>query len=96
MCEHLAVLDQALADAGFTDTFRGVAWSMNCREWAYYPCVLDRSAIRRRFALAECVKDHDHRGTHDGQEAGFVCELHHDGIMGYYPGAVPGARQFSP
>jgi hypothetical protein len=96
MCEHLEALDQALADAGFTKTFRGAAWSMNCREWVYYSCVLDQKVIRQKFALPECVKDHAHRGTHDGQEAGFVCELHHDAVMGYYPGVVPGAQQFSP
>lgn len=96
ICEHLAPLDDALAAAGFKETFRGQAWSDNCREWVYYDCVLDTAAIRRMFALADCVKDHTHRGTHDGQEAGLVCEIHRDGVMGLHPDAVPTARWFRP
>jgi hypothetical protein len=37
-----------------------------------------------------------HRGTHDGQEAGFVRRVHHDGIMGYPPDVVAGAAVFIP
>jgi hypothetical protein len=94
-CEHLIELDRALAEAGFKETFRGAAWSANCREWVYYDCVLDRDAIRRRYELAACVQDHEHRGTHDGQEAGFVCTVHHDGVMGLHPSAAS-ARKFTP
>jgi hypothetical protein len=82
LCEHLRALDEAIALAGIGESFRGEAWSKACREWVYYECVLDREAIRRRFSLAPCVVDHDHYGTHDGQEEGLVCAEHRDGIMG--------------
>lgn len=94
-CEHLIELERALAAAGFHETFRGAAWSANCREWVYFDCVLDRDAIRRRYELAACVEDHEHRGTHDGQEAGFVCTVDHDGVMGLHPSAT-GAERFAP
>lgn len=95
-CEHLIELERAIAAGGFKETFRGAAWSRNCREWVYFDCVLPIDAIRKAFALADCVKDHEHRGTHDGQEAGFICEIHHDGVMGHHPGARPDARRFAP
>lgn len=85
VCEHLRPLEKSLIDSGVKETYRGQAWSRNCREWVYFRCVLDRVALRNRFAFAECVKDHEHRGTHDGQEAGFVCSQCHDGVMGGHP-----------
>lgn len=85
VCEHLIALESALLAAGVPETFRGAAWSRNCREWVYFECVLDRPALRTRFALPVCVIDHEHLGTHDGREAGFVCEQCHDGIMGRHP-----------
>ena len=84
VCEHLAELERALIDADVKITFRGQAWSSRCREWVYFACWLDRPAIRARLALAECVKDHEHLGTHDGQEAGFVCTLCDDAVMGVH------------
>jgi len=84
-CEHLAALEAALLRAGVPESFRGQAWSQNCREWVYFACVLDRAALRVRFRLPPCVEDHEHRGTHDGSEAGFVCTLCHDGVMGLHP-----------
>ena len=84
MCEHLAPLEKELQEAGIQETFRGQAWSSNCREWVYFACYLDRAAIRARMQLAECVKDHEYRGTHDGMEAGFVCTACNDGIMGVH------------
>jgi len=85
LCEHLQPLEQALLAAGIPITFRGQAWSSNCREWVYFDCFLDRPAIRQRIPLAPCIKDHDHRGTHDGSESGFVCTQCHDAIMGLHP-----------
>jgi hypothetical protein len=85
LCEHLAPLEKELHTAGIQETFRGQAWSSNCREWVYFACYLDREAIRARMQLADCVKDHEHRGTHDGQEAGFVCTACNDAIMGVHP-----------
>jgi hypothetical protein len=84
VCEHLATLEQALLAAAIPITFRGQAWSANCREWVYFACYLDRPALRARFAFAPCVADHEHRGTHDGMEAGFVCNACHDAVMGVH------------
>jgi len=84
VCEHLQQLEQEIVRAGITETFRGQAWSKNCREWVYFDCYLDRESIKNRFLFPECVVEHEHRGTHDGQEAGFKCEKCSDGIMGHY------------
>lgn len=93
ICEHLQSLEKALVAAGFRETFRGQPWGQNCREWVYFDCVLSRPEIRERLHLHSCVADHEHRGTHDGSEAGFVCTIHHDAVMGSHPKA---ARQGSP
>jgi hypothetical protein len=93
LCEHLAMIERALAAERVPVTSRGQAWSQNCREWVYVDCFLDLPAIRARFALADCVQDHAHRGTHDGQERGLVCAQCHDAIMGHYE-AIPDRRVF--
>jgi hypothetical protein len=93
VCEHLSPLEQALLSHGVVESFRGQAWSMNCREWVYFDCFLDTDAIRKHFTLPKCVQDHSHRGTHDGQERGLVCTVCKDGIMGLYE-AVPGKLIF--
>jgi hypothetical protein len=82
MCEHLRQLEAELIAAGVPLTFRGQAWSSNCREWAYFTCYLDLASIRRRLALAPCVVDHANLDTKSGTEQGFVCEEHKDGIIG--------------
>ncbi len=84
VCEHLTGLEQAIASRGLAETYRGRAWSANCREWVYFDAYLDTERIRRSIALPDCVVDHAHRGTHDGQERGFVCTRCHDAIMGHY------------
>lgn len=85
ICEHLIALEQALLKAGFRETFRGRAWSTNCREWVYFDCLLSNESIREQFKLADCVEDHDHLGTVDGAESGLVCSVHQDAIMGLHP-----------
>ncbi|HTE40985.1 MAG TPA: hypothetical protein VK629_09145 [Steroidobacteraceae bacterium] len=95
-CEHLIELENAISAAGFEETFRGAPWSQNWYEWVYFDCVLPIDAVRKAFPFAECVGDHAHRGTHDGQESGFVCEVHKDGIMGHHPSARPEAKTFQP
>ncbi len=85
VCECLAKLEQALLNAGIKETYRGQAWSQNCREWVYFDCVLDLPSLRERFGLSDLVKDHEHRGTHDGSERGFVCSECQDGVMGVHP-----------
>lgn len=89
VCEHLAALEQEIAARGIAESYRGQAWSRNCREWVYYACVLDLAALRARFGFAPCVIDHAHRGTHDGSESGFVCEQCQDAIMGAHPAVAP-------
>lgn len=84
VCEHLTPLEQALLARGIAVTFRGQAWSDNCREWVYFDCHLDVPALRQRFALPDWVTTHSHRGTHDGQELGLVCSRCQDGVMGHF------------
>ncbi|HWB19947.1 MAG TPA: hypothetical protein VG711_06580 [Phycisphaerales bacterium] len=90
-CPHLRQLESAIQQQSIRETFRGQAWSRNCREWVYFDCWLDLPAIRKTFPLVDCVKDHLHKGTHDGEERGFVCEQCHDAIMGRYEktGSIP-------
>lgn len=83
-CEHLRSLEEAIIASGIQETFRGQAWSKNCREWVYFDCYIDLVSVREHFTFADCVKEHSHRGTHDGRESGFECSLCHDGIMGAY------------
>jgi hypothetical protein len=90
VCEHLSALEQEILGRGLKETFRGQAWSNHCREWVYFDCYFDRSALRERFQFAECVSDHEHRGTFDGQEAGFVCHQCWDAIMGLHPEGAAG------
>ena len=94
VCEHLTSLEQALVAAGMRETFRGAAWSRNCREWVYFNCVLDRTSLRERMQFPTCVQDHEHLGTHDGQEAGFVCAACHDGVMGMHPKSAGNVQVF--
>ncbi|HWB04569.1 MAG TPA: hypothetical protein VG796_16190 [Verrucomicrobiales bacterium] len=93
LCQHLQPIEQAIKVAGIRETYRGQPWSMNCREWIFVDCFLDTAAIRNRIAVPDCVQDHSHRGTHDGQERGFVCSACHDGIMGHYEKS-PGTTVF--
>jgi len=83
-CEHLRDLEETMSAAGLRETFRGSAWSANCREWVYFDCFIDVGAVRWRHKLADCVHDHAHRGTHDGQERGFVCTECNDALIGSY------------
>ena len=85
VCAHLAPLEHELLDGGYAERFRGRPWSQNCREWVYFDCALDREALRRRHGLDDCVRDHEHLGTHDGAEAGFVCSVHDDAVLGVHP-----------
>jgi hypothetical protein len=94
LCNHLAPLERELISAGIPETFRGKAWSNDCREWVYFACFLDREAIRARLHLAPSVVDHEHLGTHDGQEAGFVCTQCLDAVMGMHPSYKAGYPTF--
>ena len=93
LCEHLRPLEEAILARSIRETFRGKPWSMNCREWVYFDCFIDTAAVQRAFTLPACVIEHVHRGTHDGQERGFVCSTCHDAIMGRYE-PIPGGLIF--
>src|SRR5262249_15047138 len=95
LCEHLSALERELQARGVVETYRGQAWSRNCREWAYYACRFDLAAVRARLTFAPCVIDHVHRGTHDGAEAGFVCTQCWDAIMGAHPDVSPGVAVYA-
>jgi hypothetical protein len=84
VCEHLQQLEHEIIQAGINETFRGQAWTKNCREWVYFDCYLDRESIKKRFSFPDHIVEHEHKGTHDGQEAGFICKKCNDAIMGYY------------
>lgn len=84
VCKHLKQLEDELIAASVRETFRGQAWTHNCREWVYFNCYLDRDSIRRRIAFDPCVVDHELLGCHEGQESGFKCEKCRDGIMGVH------------
>ena len=93
-CEHLHALEESIIAAGIRETFRGQTWSDNCREWVYFDCWIDLDALRQRHVLPECVQNHIHRGTHDGQERGLVCVRCHDALMGSYE-RQPGQSVFA-
>lgn len=97
LCPHLQPLESALLAAGVKETYRGQAWSKNCREWVYFDCLLNLPALRQRLSLPACVVEHQHRGTHDGQESGFVCSLCNDAVMGRHPAGLGGhgLREFA-
>ena len=85
LCDCLKRLERALLENEIRETARGELWSEDCREWAYFDCVLDLVKLRERFGLPGHVSDHEHRGTHDGSEKGFYCQNHKDGVMGLHP-----------
>jgi hypothetical protein len=86
VCEHLIEVERALAAAGHTETFRGQAWSDNCREWVYFDTVLDLEALRRDHHLDPAVvEDHRNEDPKSGTEQGLVCSVHHDGVIGLLP-----------
>lgn len=94
VCRHLVALERALLDAGATVTYRGQAWTRNCREWVYFDVALNLAAIRARFALGPEIEAHENTDPRSGLEAGFVCSACHDAVMGVpgsarsYPGTV--------
>ncbi|MBX3243792.1 MAG: hypothetical protein KF685_04990 [Acidobacteria bacterium] len=89
VCSHLAGLEQELIRSGASETYRGQAWSDNCREWVYFDLVLDVVSIAERFGFEDPVAVHENNDPKSGQERGFICRLCHDGIMGRLEGAKP-------
>jgi hypothetical protein len=84
ICDHLRPLEDELKKAGVKETYRGQAWSRNCREWVYFDCYLDTAAIQKRLALPAVIESHVNDDPRSGQERGLVCNEHHDAIIGLY------------
>lgn len=82
VCDHLAPLEKALLASGVSVTFRGEAWSKNCREWVYFDVALDITALEERFSFPTCVSVHENKDPKSGLERGFVCDSCHDAVMG--------------
>ncbi|TAI47582.1 hypothetical protein [Flagellimonas allohymeniacidonis] len=85
MCEHLKILEEELLRLNIKETFRGQAWSKNCREWVYYDCVIDTKAIMARLHLPKHVHEHTNEDSKSGLEHGLVCSKCKDAIMGLHP-----------
>jgi hypothetical protein len=88
LCEHLRELENKLKEAGFVETWRGKAWTENCREWVYFDVVLDIDRILHDFTLSPCLRRHENLDPKSGTERGLVCEACRDAIMGKTDGAV--------
>ena len=95
MCEHLEPLDNELKEKGIKETFRGQPWSANCREWVYYDCLLVVESLRKRFALPAFVVVHSNDDPRSGLEAGIVCDLCKDAVVGAHPSVAAGKVRFS-
>jgi hypothetical protein len=74
VCEHLRMPEEDIISNGIKVIYRGRAWSLNCREWVFFDCCFDFDSIKRRLNLYDCVIKHEHYGTHDGQELGFIVQ----------------------
>jgi hypothetical protein len=85
-CQHLYPLEAELIAAGEKETYRGAAWSRNCREWVYFDVVFDTSAIFSRMNFPSCVRIHQNLDQKSGTERGFECTECKDAIMGLVSG----------
>lgn len=85
MCEHLYTLDHELKTKGIKETYRGQAWSKNCREWVYYDCILDLDKLQTRYDFPDLINRHVNDDMKSGTESGFVCSLCNDAVMGLHP-----------
>ena len=85
MCEHLIKLEEYLDTKNIRETYRGRAWSKNCRIWIYYDCILDINSLKERFKFDECVRVHEYNDIKVGSERGFICIKCNDAIMGKRP-----------
>ena len=82
MCEHLSILENELKDRGIKETYRGQAWTKNCREWIYFDCYFNVDSLRERLKLPDFIRHHVNNDSKSGLEEGFECELCEDAIMG--------------
>ena len=88
VCQHLAPLENELIRSNVKETYRGQAWTKNCREWVYFDVVLETATLATRLNLSPCVKVHENLDARSGLERGFVCENCKDGIMGLVSGTT--------
>lgn len=87
LCEHLLAVESAVAASGARETFRGQAWTDNCREWVYFDCVLPIESLRADGLFDPAVVSvHANDDPRSGTEMGLVCVVHHDGVIGLLPG----------
>ncbi|MDW7759601.1 MAG: hypothetical protein SCM96_03060 [Acidobacteriota bacterium] len=86
VCRHLAPLEKDLLEAGFRETFRGRAWTKNCREWVYFDVVFDIESVLARMLFDPCVEIHENLDPKSGTERGFFCSECLDGVMGLIAG----------
>lgn len=85
MCEHLQPVEDYLRAKKIPETFRGQAWSDNCREWVYFDCILDTESLKAKFHLPSFVIMHENTDERSGTELGLVCTQCKDAIMGLHP-----------
>ena len=90
ICSHLAELERRLIAQGFREIYRRNYDTTEFRLWVWFDCFIPLAETRAQLSLPDCVEEMEHIGTHDGQEAGFVCSVHHDGVMGHH--RLSGAR----
>jgi len=88
-CSHLQALEAELIAAGVRETYRGAAWSENCREWVYFDVVFDVPSVTSRMRFPPCVKVSENLDPRSGTERGFVCTECNDAIMGLVTGETP-------
>lgn len=93
---NISALEKPVKKAGIRETYRGRTGSKNCREWAYFDCRLDVKRIREDFRLADCVKEHSNDDRRSGLEAGLVCDVCHDAVMGVHASLSRGAAEAFP
>jgi hypothetical protein len=85
-CKHLNALEMELIAAGIKETFRGTAWTTDCREWVYFDVIFETSTLASRMMFLPCVEIHENLDPRSGTERGFVCTECKDGIMGLVSG----------
>lgn len=84
-CMHLRPVQEYLMRLNIKETFRGQTWSINCRDWIYYDCVLAAESLIKRFDLQDCVEEHNYLNIKVGGEMGLYCKTCHDAVVGQHP-----------
>lgn len=84
ICKHLQPIEAEVLKLNLKETYRDKTWPDEVGEWVFYDCYIDTKSLLKRLKLDDCVSVHEHLGTHDGCENGFVCNIHKDGIMGVH------------